>query len=168
MKTLLLILICSLLSVQGSAQTLSKTETDKKTDSLFNRFTEQTPGAAVTVLENGKTVTRKNYGRAHLEHVIPFTHQTPVRLVYSMGREFMSVGLAMMEVEGLLSFDDKVRKYFPKLPEWSRDVTVQDLLNHASGFDDEWSLLLLMTADMRSQIETEQVLTLLYNQPNPE
>lgn len=45
---------------------------------------------------------------------------------------------------------------------------MRDLLNHASGFDDEWSLLLLMTADMRSQVETEQVLTLLYNQPKPQ
>ncbi len=102
MKPLLLILICSLFFIPINAQTINKTETDKKTDSFFKQFTEHTPGAAVTVLQNGQTVTKKNYGRAHLEHVIPFTHETPVRLVYSMGREFMSVGLAMMEADGLL------------------------------------------------------------------
>jgi hypothetical protein len=44
-----------------------------------------------------------------------------------MAREFMSAGVAVMEAEGLLRFDDKVKSYIPKLPEWSKDVTIQDL-----------------------------------------
>src|SRR5690606_40208839 len=96
------------------------------------------------------------------------THHSPVRLIYSMGREFMIAGLAVMESQGLLNFDDKVRDYLPKLPEWSKDVTLQNLLDHKSGFDDEWSLLLIMTEDMRSQVADEQVLRLLYDQPKPQ
>lgn len=168
MKQLLFIATFSLFSGLWRAQTIDRVPLEKKIDTLFKRFNSTTPGAAVTVLHKGNVITRKQYGMAHLEHSIPFTHRSPVRLGYSMGREFMTVGLAQMEAEGLLRFDDKVRGYFPKLPEWSKDVTVRDLLNHASGFDDEWSLLLLMTADMRSQVEKEQVLTLLYNQPKPQ
>lgn len=45
---------------------------------------------------------------------------------------------------------------------------IQDLLNHSSGFVDEWSLYGFVTEDMRSTLEVEQVLDLLYNQPQPE
>lgn len=169
MKLYFLIAVFHLLALSIHSQTLNPIEVEQRMDSLFASLnTADSPGAAVTVLQNGKVVSKKAYGMAHLEHPVPFTHKTPVRLVYSMGREFMSVGVALMEADGLLRFDEKVRTYFPELPEWSRDVTIQDLLNHSSGFDDEWSLLLLMTADMRSQVETEQVLTLLYNQPKPQ
>jgi hypothetical protein len=105
---------------------------------------------------------------ASLEHKVPFTHQTVVRFGYSDTREFMCVGLAMMEKEGLLSFDDKVRKYFPKLPAWSETVTIQDLLNHSSGFDDEWATLLLTQQSMTNILHKSQTLELLYNQPSPQ
>ncbi len=105
---------------------------------------------------------------ANLEHKASFTHDTPVRLGYSGAREFMCAGLALMEGEGLLHFSDKVRTYFPKLPDWSDPVTIQDLLNHSSGFDDEWATMLLMQADMDNRVDKEQLLTMLYNQPKPQ
>jgi Beta-lactamase len=126
------------------------------------------PGIAITVLQNGKIIARKNYGMASLEHKVPFTHQSVVRFGYSDTREFMCVGLALMEKEGLLRFDDKVRKYFPKLPAWSETVTIQDLLNHSSGFDDEWATLLLTQQSMTNILNKSQTLELLYNQPSPQ
>ena len=168
MKHLSVILLC-LFSLHINAQAIDKTQIENTIDTIFKPFNNSnSPGAAVSVIQNGKIVTRKNYGMANLEHNIPFTHQSPVRLIYSMGREFMIAGLAVMESQGLLNFDDKVRDYLPKLPEWSKDVTLQNLLDHQSGFDDEWSLLLLMIEDMRSQVKDEQVLRFLYNQPKPQ
>jgi len=140
----------------------------KKLDSIFSYLNKNTPGVAITVFQNGKAIAKKNYGMANLEHGIPFTHQSAVRLVYSFGREFTCVGAAIMEAEGVLRFDDKVRNYFPKLPEWSEEVTIQDLMNHSSGFVDEWSPFGFVNEDMRSNLEVEQVLTMLYNQPQPE
>lgn len=169
MKNLLLMITIWLAAFQVGAQAVDKAKLEKTIDSLLTEFKNPgSPGIAMTVLQNGQPVVKRNYGMANLEHKVPYTHASPVRLVYSMGREFMSVGLALMEAEGLLRFDDKVRKFLPKLPEWSKDVTIQDLINHSSGFDDEWSLLLMMTADMRSHVESEQVLTLLFNQPKPQ
>ena len=169
MKHLITIIVFNFINLQMAAQTIDKIRVEKLIDTIFKSFDNpRSPGAAVTVLQNGKVITKKNYGMANLEHSIPFTHQSPVRLIYSMGREFMCAGLSVMESEGLLRFDDKVRSYFPKLPEWSKDVTIQDLLNHRSGFDDEWSLLLLMHAEMRNRVDKEQLLTLLYNQPKPQ
>jgi CubicO group peptidase (beta-lactamase class C family) len=164
-----LIFFIAIISIQLSAQTIDKIQLEKKLDSILQPFNiPNAPGGAITVVQNGEVITKKNFGLANLEHNIQFTHKSPVRLVYSMTREFMSVGLAIMEDEGLLRFDDKVRKYLPKLPEWSKDVTIQNLLNHSSGFDDEWSLGLLMHDDMRNRLDKEQALTWLYNQPKPQ
>ncbi len=155
--------------MQNAAQTIDKIKLEKQIDSVFKSFNNSnSPGVAVTVLQKGQVIAKKNYGMANLEHKIPFTHESPVRLGYSGGREFMCAGLAVMEAEGLLHFDDKVKKYFPKLPEWSNEVTIQDLLNHGSGFDDEWATLLLMHADMNNRLDKEQFLTFLYNQPEPQ
>ncbi|HEY0750041.1 MAG TPA: serine hydrolase domain-containing protein, partial [Chitinophagaceae bacterium] len=91
-----------------------------------------------------------------------------VRLPYAEGREFISIATIMMEDKGLLGLNDKVRKYFPKLPAWSDPVTIKDLLNHSSGFVDEWAVLLLTQASMNNRFDQSQFLNLLYNQPKPE
>lgn len=169
MKYVILIGVIGLFSLKTAAQTIDKIKFEEKLDSVFKSLNNtNSPGVAITVLQNGKVISKKAYGVANLEHKIPFTHQTPYRLGYSGGREFMCVGLALMEAEGLLRFDDRVKKYFPKLPAWSANLTIQDLLNHSSGFDDEWATMLLMQANMDNRVDKEQLLTMLYNQPKPQ
>ncbi|HEY0669485.1 MAG TPA: serine hydrolase domain-containing protein, partial [Sphingobacteriaceae bacterium] len=141
---------------------------ESKIDSIFSRFSKTSPGMAVTILENGKVITKKAYGLASLEHRSPFTHNTVVRMPYSEGREFISIATVLMEQQGLFKLDDRVRKYFPKLPAWSEQVTIHDLLNHRSGFVDEWATLLLTQASMQNRLDKNQFLELLYKQPKPE
>ncbi|HEX6848717.1 MAG TPA: serine hydrolase domain-containing protein, partial [Chitinophagaceae bacterium] len=167
MRKILFLLTTLLVCICSHAQ--SNPKLIKFIDSVFKPFNNPTsPGISITVLQNGKVVAEKSYGMASLEHKVPFTHETVVRFGYSDTREFMCVGLAMMEQEGLLRFDDKVRKYFPKLPAWSETVTIQDLLNHSSGFDDEWATLLLTQQSMTNILQKSQTLELLYNQPSPQ
>ncbi len=47
-------------------------------------------------------------------------------------------------------------------------MTIWDLLNHRSGFVDEWATLLMMHSAMSNRFEKEQFLRLLYTQPEPE
>lgn len=168
MKCAIIICLLIFFSLKTSGQPIDKIKLDKQLDTVFKSFNTSSPGVAVSILQNGKLITKKAYGMANLEHKIKFSHQSPVRLGYSGGREFMCAGLALMEAEGLLHFDDKVKKYFPQLPSWSTAVTIQDLLNHSSGFDDEWAILLLMHANMNNRVNKEQLLTLLYRQPKPQ
>jgi CubicO group peptidase (beta-lactamase class C family) len=168
-KAFLFLFILFSVDVLQSQPVVDKQILEQQIDSLFKEINnDRSPGVAVAVIQDGKIVASKNFGMANLEHKVSFTHQTPVRLGYSGAREFMCAGLAMMEADGLLSFDDKVKKYFPKLPAWSANVTIQDLLNHSSGFDDEWATLLLMHADMNNRLDKEQFLRFLYNQPKPQ
>ncbi len=171
---LLIVLLPTLLVAQvkqavsnRQEQTVNK-ELEAKIDSLFASINNtNSPGAAVTVMENGKVITKKSYGMASIEHQVPFTHQTVVKMPYSEGREFISIAVVLMERDGILKLDDKVRKYFPKLPAWAETVTLWDLLNHRSGFVDEWAELLLTQASMANRFDRSQFLNLLYNQPTP-
>jgi CubicO group peptidase (beta-lactamase class C family) len=110
-------------------------------------------------------IIKKNYGMASLEHHVAFTPQTLVRLPYSEGREFICIAAALMEKDGLLQLNDKVQQYFPQLPKWSSNVTIHDLLNHSSGFADEWATLSLTQASMANRLDKSQFLQFLYNQP---
>lgn len=142
---------------------------DKKIDSIFLYFnSKHSPGFAVTIVKDGRVLARRNYGMASIELGVPFSHQTVVRLPYSEGREYISIAAAIMEKDGLLTLNDKVNKYFPRLPKWSENVTIQDLLNHSSGFCDEWATLVLTQAEMSNRLDLSQFLEFLYNQPDPQ
>ena len=158
-----LLFICC---IYGNGQAI---KLDKYLDSIFKPFNHKnSPGCAVTILQNGKPIAKKAYGMASIELQVPFTHQTVVRIGYSEAREFISIAAVLMEKDGLLSLTDKVKKYFPKLPEWSEPVTIWDLLNHRSGFVDEWATALMMHGAMSNRFDKEQFFRLLYTQPEPE
>jgi CubicO group peptidase (beta-lactamase class C family) len=150
------------------ANSINKSELNKKLHSIFISLKSNTPGVAVIITENGKVIARNSYGMASIEHRVPFTTRTVVRIPYSEGREFISAAAVLMEKDGILKLTDKVRTYFPKLPQWSEPVTILDLLNHRSGFVDEWATLLLTQNAMSNRFETPQFLRLLYTQPEPE
>jgi CubicO group peptidase (beta-lactamase class C family) len=148
---------------------ITKISLINKLDSLFAQYNNKTsPGFAITIIKDGKLLVKKDYGMASIELAVPFTHQTIVGIPYSEGREFISVAAALLEQDGKLTLEDKVRKYFPKLPAWAEPVTIQDLLNHSSGFCDEWATLVLTQASMNNRLDVSQFLTLLYRQPDPQ
>ncbi|MDM7922994.1 MAG: serine hydrolase domain-containing protein [Pyrinomonadaceae bacterium] len=153
----------------GQSTTVKPNELKKKVDSLFIGLNKpDSPGAAITVVENGRVIAKRAYGFASIEHQVPFSHKTVVRLPYSEAREFMMIAAVLMEKDGKLSLNDKVRKYFPELPAWSDPVTVLDLMNHRSGFVDEWATVLLTQNSMANRFDRSQFLNLLYTQPKPE
>ncbi|MBA2500028.1 MAG: beta-lactamase family protein [Chitinophagaceae bacterium] len=152
---------------KANTASASNHQLQKKLDSIFSSYNKSTPGVAVTILQNGKVIAKNAYGMASLEFSVPFTHNTLVRLPYSEGREFISIAAALMEKDGMLHLNDNVKNYFPKLPAWSDVVTIQDLLNHSSGFADEWATLALTQASMANRLDKSQFLQFLYNQPEP-
>jgi len=148
---------------------INTTELNQKLDSIFKPFqTKNSPGCAITILYKGKSIAKKTYGMASIELQVPFSHESVVSIGYSEAREFISIAAVLMEKDGIFSLNDKVKTFFPKLPNWSDPVTPWDLLNHRSGFVDEWSTLLLMHGSMSNRFDKEQFFKLLYTQPEPE
>lgn len=90
----------------GNASAQNITKLDKFADSIFKSFNNKnSPGVAVTILQNGKPIAKKTYGMASIELQVPFTHQSVVRIGYSEAREFISIAAELMENDGILSYE---------------------------------------------------------------
>lgn len=122
------------------------------------------PGVGVLVLRNGQVLYRKGLGQANLEHRIPVTAKTVFDLA-SCSKAFTAMAIMILADRGRLAFDDDVRRFLPKLPEYhrGRPVRIDDLLHHTSGIRDYLGLLEKVKGDP-GRIKNKDVLKLLAKQ----
>lgn len=90
------------------------------------------PGAAVLVVQDGKTLLRKGYGMAELELGVPIAPDMVFR-IGSVTKEFTAACVLKLVEEGRLSLDDPIEKYLPDFSTGGRRVTIEQLLTHTSG-----------------------------------
>lgn len=93
-------------------------------------------GLALAVIKNGKPVVNKGYGLANVEHNVPVTAVTVIRLG-SVSKQFFATAILKLMEEGKLSIDDSVHKFFPDAPETWRPIQVKHLMSHTSGLKRE-------------------------------
>ena len=110
-------------------------------DKLLAPFQSQdAPGCAVGVLQNGQFVYRRAFGMADIEEHTPITPATAFH-VASISKQFTAAALFFLLEKGKVRLDDSVRRYVPELPSFAQDMTVADLLHHTSGLRDIFPLL---------------------------
>ena len=105
---------------------------EKQIDEIFVEFTNSTPGASVLVAIGDSIVFEKGYGLADLENKIPIEPKYNFRLA-SITKQFTAFSIMLLENSGKLSFDDKLPKYFKDFPEYGKDITIRQILQHTSG-----------------------------------
>jgi CubicO group peptidase (beta-lactamase class C family) len=123
----------------AAAQSLDAA-TVHRIDSVFARFTPETPGCAAGVYQNSRVVFAKGYGSSNIEYGVPITPQTPF-IMGSVSKQFTAAAIALLVQDGRIRLDDDVRKYVPELPDYGRKITVDQLVHHTSGVRDFWSLV---------------------------
>ncbi len=103
-------------------------------DSIFSRLQQKT-GFNGTVLysEKGRLVFKKAYGYDNFRTKKKLTTQSAFQLA-SVSKMFTAMAVMILKEDGLLQFDDSVRKFIPELP--YHGVTIRHLLNHRSGIPD--------------------------------
>ena len=90
------------------------------------------PGVALAVLRGGEPVKIAAYGFADLEHRVPVTPGTVFK-IGSVSKQFIATGIALLQQEGRLGFDDPISKHVAGTPETWSGVTLRHLLTHTSG-----------------------------------
>ena len=100
---------------------------------------QDSPGVAAIVVQNGTVLYSHAVGMANLDDRVPMTPQT-VFYVASLSKQFTAACIATLALEGRLSLDDDVRKYFPALPDYGRAITIRHLIHHTSGLRDYFAL----------------------------
>ena len=96
----------------------------------------QVPGLAVVVVRDGETVLMRGYGSREAGKDLPIDEDTYLQIA-SNSKTFSAYLLGMLVDEGILKWDDPIKKYIPEfqLPDSyvTENVTVDDLLCHRSG-----------------------------------
>ncbi len=121
------------------------------------------PGAAVAVIQDGKTIYKKGFGSAQLEYEIPITPST-IFHVASVSKQFTAFAVAMLADQGKLSLDDDIRKHIPEVPDFGKTITLRHLIYHTSGLRDQWHLLRLAGWHWDDVMTLEHILTMVRNQ----
>ena len=158
LPTLCLIFLFFCVSIHAQNTAISK-----KVDALFSTLTNETPGAAVIVVQNGKVVLERNYGLANLEHQIPITSKT-VFDIASISKQFCGMAIALLIEDGKIKYEDDVRKYIPELPDFGHTITIGHLLHHTSGIRDWTNSMALAGWSFDDVISMDQILNMAYNQ----
>jgi CubicO group peptidase (beta-lactamase class C family) len=105
---------------------------EKIIDAMFKEIlTNNSPGAAVLVAQNGKILFEKGYGLANIGDRVPVTPQTKFR-IGSMTKQFTAAAILKLQEQGKLNLDDKLSKFIPDYPRGD-EVTIHHLLTHTSG-----------------------------------
>ena len=93
-------------------------------------------GLSLAVIKNGKPIVNKGYGLANVEHNVPVTAETVIRLG-SVSKQFFTTAILKLQEEGKLSIEDSVHTFFPDAPETWRPIRIKHLMSHTSGLKRE-------------------------------
>ena len=122
-----------LLSVLFSSPMKTPAEKAAAMDALFVDYAQPaTPGASVIVIDGDKVLFKKAYGLANVESKIAATTHTNYRLA-SVTKQFTAMAIMILAERKRLSYDDSLASFFPGFPEYGKQITVRQLLNHTSG-----------------------------------
>jgi D-alanyl-D-alanine carboxypeptidase len=95
-------------------------------------------GATVAIVENGRPLLARGFGRRSLESPARVDADTLFG-IGSVTKQFTAAAALLLAEQGKLSVDDKVAKYYPGATRAS-DITILDLMNHVSGYPDYYPL----------------------------
>jgi D-alanyl-D-alanine carboxypeptidase len=120
------------------------------------------PSVSIAIVKDGELAYAKAFGSARLE---PLTAATP-ELRYkiaSNSKQIAAAAVLLLVEEGKLSLDDPVSKFFPGLTR-AGDISVRQLLNHTSGYQDYYAVDYL-SPRMQGDIAPDGILALYAKKP---
>lgn len=128
------------LALPARAQPAPARDSAAAVDSIFSSWTgSASPGCAVGVSRAGKVILTRAYGMANLEYDVRNTPQT-IFEGGSVSKQFTAAAVVLLALDGRLSLEDPIRKYFPELPPYGDSVTIRHMLTHTSGLRD-WGVV---------------------------
>ena len=105
-------------------------------DSIFAEWNKaDTPGAALGIIKNNQLIYAKGYGLANMEYNIPNSASSVYR-IGSTSKQFTAACIVLLAEKNQLNLDDNLKSLFPDFPEYAKNISIRNLLNHTSGIRD--------------------------------
>ncbi len=124
-----MMLLPFIVTAQSQSGQIDELMTSKHQSGQFN--------GTVLVAVEGKVMYRKAFGIAEQGRALET--DTPFYLG-SLAKAFTGMAIMMLAEEGKLSYDSKLNSYLPELPDYTREITIRNLLNHTSGLPDYYDM----------------------------
>jgi CubicO group peptidase (beta-lactamase class C family) len=131
-ESILLIVVLTTLSV---CNTIAQ-EKSSQLDSLFSYYNEYGSFSGVVLAaENGKMNYLKAFGFSDFEKK-KVLDTSAVFNIASTTKPFTALAIMMLKEQKKLSYEDKLVKFLPDFPSYTKDITIKQLLTHTSGIKD--------------------------------
>ncbi len=164
MKQVFTTLLCCIGIAAFSQEAQKRQITPAQIDAVFAQWdTPDRPGIAVGVLNDGEIVYTKGYGQANLEHTIAISPETRFH-IGDLAKEFTVYALLLLEQRGQLSLQDDVRKHLPQLASLTRPITIEQLMHHTGGLNNDEVSKALAGWQAGDVFTKEQAYTMIRNQ----
>ena len=132
------IIVFSLLSILNISFASGQGFTSIQIDSLVNKSMEMMPqvGIAVAVIENGKIIHSKGYGKLSINSNEKVNEHSLFQIA-SNTKAFTTAALSILVDQGKINWNDRVIKHIPEFTMYNdyvrENFTIIDLLTHRSG-----------------------------------
>jgi CubicO group peptidase (beta-lactamase class C family) len=118
----------------ASSASIVKGENGRRLDQFLTSHVPAGLSGAVLVARKGEILLHKGYGLANRSRNIPATTET-VFDIGSITKQFTAAAIMKLEMDGKLSTEDKLTRFFKDVPADKTAITVHHLLTHTAGFD---------------------------------
>jgi CubicO group peptidase (beta-lactamase class C family) len=139
MKLVKLFTISLALSICFSSTAQSWQDTLVILNKIMQRYSDQAPGAQVSISRNGELIYSASRGLANLEYKVPLTNESKIE-AGSVSKQFTAAAILLLEQSGKLSVKDDIRKYIPEIRDYGATITIEHLIHHTSGLKDWGSI----------------------------
>lgn len=137
---------------------------EAKVDQVFAEWDKpDSPGAALSIIKEGKIIYKRGYGMANLEYDIPIA-PTTIFDIASVSKQFAGFAIATLLHEGKLSLDDDIRTHLPHVPDFGKRITIRHLVHHTSGLRDWVQALVIAGGQMDDVISFKHILKMVRRQ----
>ncbi len=129
----LLLLITGSFGFSQTKKTEPAAKTIKRVEKYLNEIEKVGFSGTVLVELNGEKLISKGYGFRNENRKLKNTPQT-IFDIGSITKQFTAAAILKLEMQGKLSTNDKITKYFADVPKDKSDITIHQLLRHSAGF----------------------------------
>ena len=136
MKKAVVVFIALILGINSFGQSSSNKELENNIDDLFesysyyNRFIGN-----VLISKDNRIIYQKSFGYADIAGNKKNTEKA-IFGIASLTKSLTAVGIMKLVEDGELTLETPISAYFPGfMPDYSKDVTIQHLLNNSSGME---------------------------------
>lgn len=134
MKYLLtaILILALIISENCHGQLSRENKTSKKIENYLSELEQVGFNGSVLVELNGKLIVSKGYGFSNIDKK---TRNSPTTIfdIGSITKQFTAAAILKLEMQGKLSTNDKISKFFANTPSDKSQITIHDLLRHQSG-----------------------------------